>query len=98
MNPSNFGKEIMEKINITLYTILDKFKNIFVFFIFILIFSCILIFSYTSDGNTPFQSLVSDYGVQIIPFKFYLKDYALKEYEDIFRQKRTAFIPFSKII
>jgi hypothetical protein len=46
MNPSNFvGKSITEKLKITLLTILEKFKNIFAFFIFIILFSMVILFS-----------------------------------------------------
>lgn len=99
MKPTNFvGKSITEKLKITLFTILEKFKNIFAFFIFIILFSMVILFSFTNEGNPPFQSLVSDYGVQIVEYKFYLQDNALKEYEDVFRNAHTSFIPFSKII
>ena len=77
---------------------LEKFKNIIGFCIFILLFSLIFLFSYTYDENPPFQSLITDYAVQIIPYKFYIKDAQLKYYEDIFSNEHSAFIPFSKII
>ena len=100
MTPSNFssGKSIVEKIQITFLTFLAKYINIFAFFIFILILGVIVLFSNTTDGNPSIQSLISDYGIQIIEYKFYLQDNALKEYENIFRNAGTAFIPFSKII
>ena len=99
MNPTNFatGKNISDKIKITLISMFE-FKNIFAYFIFILIIGLIILFSNNTDGNPPFQSLVSDFGVQIVEYKFYLQDSALKDYEDVFRNAGTAFIPFSKII
>jgi hypothetical protein len=100
MTPSNFsiGKTFIEKIQITLLTFLAKYINIFAFFIFILILGVIVLFSNTTDGNPSVQSLISDYGIQIVEYKFYLQDNALKEYENVFRNAGTAFIPFSKII
>ena len=100
MTPSNFsiGKSFTEKIQITLLTILEKYKNVFAFFIFILLLGVIVLFSYTTEGNPPIQSLISDYGIQIVEYKFYLQDNALKDYEKIFSNAGTAFIPFSKII
>ena len=100
MTPSNFssGKSIVEKIQITFLTFLAKYINIFAFFIFILILGVIVLFSNTTDGNPSIQSLISDYGIQIVESKFYLQDNALKEYENVFRNEGTAFIPFSKII
>ena len=100
MTPSNFsiGKSFTEKIQITLLTILEKYKNVFAFFIFILLLGVIVLFSYTTEGNPPIQSLISDYGIQIVEYKFYLHDNALKDYEKIFSNAGTAFIPFSKII
>ena len=102
MTPSNFSSRststIMEKIQITFITFLAKYINIFAFFIFILILGVIVLFSNTTDGNPSIQSLISDYGIQIVEYKFYLQDNALKEYENVFRNAGTAFIPLSKII
>lgn len=102
MTPSNFSSRssstIMEKIQITFITFLAKYINIFAFFIFIITLGVIIIFSNTTDGNPSVQSLISDYGIQIVEYKFYLQDNALKEYENVFRNAGTAFIPFSKII
>lgn len=89
---------IIGKINTVLFTFLEKFKNVIGFCFFILLFSLIFVFSYTYDENHPYNLLLTDYAVQIIPYKFYLHDGALKNYEELFSNAHTAFIPFSKII
>lgn len=50
------------------------------------------------DSNFSFKNIVIDYGIQITPFKFYVKDHNLIEYEKVFKDNKTAFIPISQFI
>jgi hypothetical protein len=50
------------------------------------------------NKNHPFKNLVIHHGIQIIPFKFYTKDHNLMEYEKVFRDNKTSFIPISRLI
>lgn len=50
------------------------------------------------NKNHPFKNLVIDHGIQIIPFKFYTKDHNLIEYEKVFRDNKTSFVPISRLV
>jgi hypothetical protein len=45
--------------------------------------------------NPPYYTFISDYGVQMIPNRYYLNDTYLKMYEEFFRDNKSAFVPFN---
>ena len=49
------------------------------------------------NPQNPF-SLVQDYGVQAIAYKFYKRDMALDLYETIFAEYQSAFVPLAYVI
>jgi hypothetical protein len=44
--------------------------------------------------NPNSMKYVIDYGVQFVLNRFYINDSALKEYEEMFMKKKSAFVPF----
>jgi hypothetical protein len=48
--------------------------------------------------NPNFNTLVSDYGVQIVCYRFYENDTNLMNYEKAFRTNKSAIVPISKMI
>ena len=51
-----------------------------------------------TDTNLDAIKLVTDYGTQIVANRFYAPDYALTEYEKVFNDIGTAFVPIHKIL
>lgn len=51
-----------------------------------------------TDTNLDAIKLVTDYGTQIVANRFYAPDYALTEYEKIFNDIGTAFVPIHKML
>jgi hypothetical protein len=47
-----------------------------------------------SYKNPTWSTYVLDHGVQFILYRFYIKDNALKEYEELFEINKSAFVPF----
>jgi hypothetical protein len=51
-----------------------------------------------TDTNLDAKRLIPDYGAQILANRFYKPDNNLKEYEKIFSDKGTAFVPISSML
>jgi hypothetical protein len=51
----------------------------------------------SSNPQHPF-SLIENYGVQAIAYKFYNKDMALDLYESIFAEYQSAFVPLATVL
>ena len=45
--------------------------------------------------NPDYKQFVTDYGCQIVPFKFYNKDSQLTEYEKFFNDNKSACVPMA---
>jgi ABC-type transporter Mla subunit MlaD len=45
--------------------------------------------------NPNYKQFVTDYGCQIVPFKFYNKDAQLTEYEKFFNDNKSACVPMA---
>ena len=50
-----------------------------------------------SRNPSPFQ-IITDYGVQIIAYRFYQVDVNLKNYEKIFSDNKSAFVPMAQLL
>ena len=48
--------------------------------------------------NPIIDTYIMNFACQIIPYKFYSNDENLKDYENMFNKKNTAFMPISKCI
>lgn len=51
-----------------------------------------------TESNLDAKRLISDYGTQILANRFYKPDHNLKEYEKIFSDKGSAFVPISSML
>lgn len=48
--------------------------------------------------NPSIYEFIADYGSQFVAYPFYIKDNNLEGYERVFRDNRSAFVPFSVMI
>jgi hypothetical protein len=52
----------------------------------------------SNAGNPDIKELISDYGIQIAAYRFYVSDQNLEKYERLFSESFCAFVPFYKVI
>lgn len=54
--------------------------------------------SSTNIKNPPIYNLITSYGCQIVPYRYYYKDSALKVYEALFDDNKSAFVSLANAI
>jgi len=55
-------------------------------------------FDNTNVKNPNIQNLVMNYGCQIVPYRYYIKDDELTTYETFFSENKSAILPLSKAV
>uniref|UniRef100_A0A6C0AS29 Phosphatidylinositol-specific phospholipase C X domain-containing protein n=1 Tax=viral metagenome TaxID=1070528 RepID=A0A6C0AS29_9ZZZZ len=51
-----------------------------------------------TEGNPTIDTFITDYGSQIVPYRFYILDTGLKDYETLFDNNKGAIIPLAYAI
>jgi len=52
--------------------------------------------NYENTSNPDISEFILNYGCQIVPYRFYMKDEELGRYEELFNYNNSAFIPLAK--
>lgn len=52
--------------------------------------------NYDNTSNPDISEFILNYGCQIVPYRFYMKDEELERYEELFNYNNAAFIPLAK--
>lgn len=54
--------------------------------------------NYENTANPEISEFILSYGCQIVPYRFYTNDTALADYEDLFNNNNSAFVPLASAI